>query len=138
MPTVTFDKKTVLKYLGKKVPDTVLKDRISMLGTDLERVDDTEIVVEIFPNRPDMLSEEGFARALSSFMGIKTGLIKYDVKKSGSFTKVEKTLKIWPYVVTGIVRGLKFDDEKIRALIQLQEKLGITMCRKRRKGGIGI
>ncbi|MCK5333240.1 MAG: phenylalanine--tRNA ligase subunit beta, partial [Candidatus Aenigmarchaeota archaeon] len=138
MPTVTFDKKTVLKYLGKKVPDTVLKDRISMLGTDLERVDDTEIVVEIFPNRPDMLSEEGFARALSSFMGIKTGLIKYDVKKSGSFTKVEKTLKIWPYVVTGIVRGLKFDDEKIRALIQLQEKLGVTMCRKRRKGGIGI
>ncbi len=138
MPTVTFDKKTVLKCLGKKVPDTVLKDRISMLGTDLERVDDKEIIVEIFPNRPDMLSEEGFARALSAFMGIKTGIVKYDVKKSGSFTKVEKTLKIWPYVVTGIVRGLKFNDEKIRALIQLQEKLGVTMCRKRRKGGIGI
>ena len=73
MPTVTLDKKTVLKLLGKKVSDEVLKDRIPMIGTDLESIDDKEIVVEIFPNRPDMLSEEGFARALSSFM---RGLIK--------------------------------------------------------------
>ncbi len=33
-----------------------------------------EIEVEIFPNRPDMLSEQGFARAFSAFIGEKTGL----------------------------------------------------------------
>ncbi len=42
-----------------------------MLGTDLEDVTDDEITVEIFPNRPDMLSEQGFGRALSSFIGVK-------------------------------------------------------------------
>ncbi|MBA3064097.1 phenylalanine--tRNA ligase subunit beta, partial [Candidatus Woesearchaeota archaeon] len=82
MPTITLDKKDVMKLVGKEIPDEKLKNRISMLGTDLEKVDDSEITVEVFPNRPDLLSEEGFARALSSFIGVKTGLRKYDVKKS--------------------------------------------------------
>ncbi|HHI04261.1 MAG TPA: phenylalanine--tRNA ligase subunit beta, partial [Candidatus Woesearchaeota archaeon] len=77
MPTITLDKKDVMKLVGKEIPDDKLKDRISMLGTDLEKVDDSEIVVEVFPNRPDLLSEEGFTRALSSFIGVKTGLRKY-------------------------------------------------------------
>lgn len=138
MPTVTFNKKAVLKYLGKSVPDEVLRDRISMLGTDLEKVDDKEIVVEIFPNRPDMLSEEGFSRALSAFMGIKTGFKKYKVEKSGYSVTNANPLPYWPYVVTAIVKGLKFDDEKIRQVIQLQEKLGVTLLRKRKKGGLGL
>ena len=138
MPTVTFDKKAVLKYIGKAVPDEVLKDRISMIGTDLEKVDDKEIIVEIFPNRPDMLSEEGFARAISAFMGIKPGFRKYDVKKSGFSTTNPNPLPYWPYVVTAIVKGLEFNDERIKAVIQLQEKLGVTLLRRRKKGGIGL
>ncbi len=138
MPTVTFDKKAVMKYIGKSVPDEILKDRISMLGTDLEKVDDKEIVVEIFPNRPDMLSEEGFSRALSAFMGIKPGFRKYKLEKSGFSTTNASPLSHWPYVVTGIVRGLKFNDERIRQIIQLQEKLGVTLLRRRKKGGLGL
>ncbi|VVB60392.1 Phenylalanine--tRNA ligase beta subunit [uncultured archaeon] len=138
MPTVTFDKKAVLKYIGKAVPDEVLKDRISMIGTDLEKVDDKEIVVEIFPNRPDMLSEEGFSRAISAFMGIKPGFKKYDVKKSCYATTNSNPLPYWSYVVTAIVKGLDFNDEKIRQVIQLQEKLGVTLLRRRKKGGIGL
>ena len=82
MPTVTLDKKKVLELIGKKVSDEVLSDRIPMLGTDLEKIDDNEIVVEIFPNRPDMLSEEGFSRALSSFMGI---IIKLSSNRKDGF-----------------------------------------------------
>ena len=70
MPTITLDKKDILNMLGKKVSDAELKDRISMIGTDLESMDDKEIVVEVFPDRPDMLTAAGFAKALSSFMGI--------------------------------------------------------------------
>ncbi|NOR85143.1 phenylalanine--tRNA ligase subunit beta [archaeon] len=138
MPTVTLDKKTVLKLLGKKVSDEILKDRIPMLGTDLESISDTEIVVEIFPNRPDMLSEEGFARALSSFMDIKPGFVKYEIKKENSKVTVKNLPKTWPYAVCVIVRGLKLDDNKLRSIIQLQEKLGVTLLRKRKKGGIGL
>ena len=35
---------------------------------DLWKDDNEEIIVEVFPNRPDLLSEAGLARALSSFI----------------------------------------------------------------------
>ena len=138
MPTVNLNLQVVEKLLGKKVPLEKLKDRISMLGTDLKSITDKEITVEIFPNRPDLLSEQGFARALISFLNIKTGIKKYNVKKSGYSCKVEKTLDSWPYTVNAIVKNLKFDNERIREIMQLQEKLGTTLTRNRRKGGIGI
>src|SRR3989338_8289228 len=138
MPTVNLNKQVVENLLGKKVPVEKLKDRISMLGTDLESITDKEITVEIFPNRPDLLSEQGFARALSSFMNIKTGIKKYYIKKSGFSCKVEKALDSWPYTVNAIVKNLKFNNERIREIMQLQEKLGTTLTRNRRKGGIGI
>jgi len=139
MPTVTLNKAVFEKLVGKKLPIDKLKDRISMLGTDLGRIDEKEIEVEIFPNRPDMLSEQGFARAFSSFIGAKTGLRKYDIKKSGYKLLVEKSLpKEWPYALACVVKGIKFDDEKIREVIQIQEKLGTTLLRKRKKGGLGL
>ncbi|MEA3430995.1 MAG: phenylalanine--tRNA ligase subunit beta [Nanoarchaeota archaeon] len=139
MPTVTLNKQVFEKLVGKKLPLEKLKDRISMLGTDLEKIEGNEIVVEVFPNRPDMLSEQGFARAFSSFIGVKVGLKRYDVKKSDYEVIVEKSVnKIRPYTVCAVVKNLKFDDEKIREIIQIQEKLHITLLRKRKKGAIGI
>ena len=139
MPTIKLNKQVFEKLVGKKLPIEKLKDRISMLGTDLESIDCNDIEVEIFPNRPDMLSEQGFARAFSSFIGVKTGLRKYDVKKSGHKMIVEKSLpKEYPYAYSCIVKELKFDDEKIREVVQIQEKLGMTLLRKRKKGGIGL
>ena len=67
MPTITLDKNYLLKLVGKKISDKELNERIPMLGTDLDKIDKDEIIVEVYPNRPDMLSEQGFARALSSF-----------------------------------------------------------------------
>ena len=82
MPTVNLNKNEFEKLVGRKLPLDKLKDRISMLGTDLEYIKDNEIIVEVFPNRPDMLSEQGFARAFSSFIGVKKGLREYKAKKS--------------------------------------------------------
>ena len=59
MPTIKINKKVFEEYVGKKLPIDKLKDRISYLGTDLEDVADNEIIVEVFPNRPDMLSVQG-------------------------------------------------------------------------------
>jgi phenylalanyl-tRNA synthetase beta chain len=139
MPTVNINRKVLEKIIKKKLSMQELKDRISMLGTDLERIDDDEIVVEVFPNRPDMLSEQGFGRALGSFIGTNSGLRQYDVKKSGQKVIVGKGMEgIRPYTVCAIVKNLKLDDEKIREIIQVQEKLHITFCRRRKKAAIGI
>lgn len=141
MPTITLNKKVFEKMVGKKLSGDRLKDRISMIGTDLENIDNEEINVEIFPNRPDMLSEQGFARAFASFIGVKPGLKEFKPEKPEKDHNVmieESVSKIRPYTACAIVKNLKFDDEKIREIIQVQEKLHITFCRNRKKAAIGI
>ncbi len=138
MPTITLHKTELEKLLGKKLPVEELKDRISMLGTDLEGIEGDLITVEIFPNRPDLLSEYGFARALRSFLGIQTGLLSYSVKKSGYKVLIDSSVTMRPYTVCAIVRNIKFSDEKLRDIIQMQEKLAKTHGRDRKKSGYGI
>ncbi len=139
MPTITLNKTVFEKLVGKKLTLDKLKDRISMLGTDLEKIEGDKIHVEVFPNRPDMLSESGFARAFSAFIGVKTGLRNYKIKKSGEKVIIDKSLKnIRPYTACAIVKKLKFDDERIKEMIQLQEKLHVTYGRNRKKVAIGI
>ena len=139
MPTITLNRKVFETLAGKKLPLEKLKDRISMLGTDLEEVNDKEIIVEVFPNRPDMLSVQGFARAFSSFIGAKTGLRHYKAEPSKEKMIVEKSVaEVRPYTACAIVKNLHFDDEKIKEVIDIQEKLHITYGRNRKKVAIGI
>ena len=139
MPTVTFNKKTVLELLGRKISDQELGERISMLGTGFEGINGDEMTVEIFPNRPDLLSEQGLARALKTFMEIKTGFRKYDVKKSNVKVIIDKSVKqVRPYTACAIVKNLRLSDDRIKEIIQIQEKLHITYGRNRKKAAIGI
>jgi phenylalanyl-tRNA synthetase beta chain len=139
MPTITLNRNVVEKLSGVKLPDAELKERIAMLGTDLEELTKTEINVEIFPNRPDLLSEQGFARALASFAGKKTGLRKYNAKKSSYKMIIDDSVKnVRPYTACAVVKNLKFDEEKIEEIIKIQEKLHVTYGRNRKKVAIGI
>ena len=138
MPTVILNKTVFEKLVGKKLPLEALKDRISMLGTDLDHIEGNEIRVEVFPNRPDMLSEQGFARAFASFIGTKPGLRKYTVKKSGMTVTVDKNVTMRPYTACAIVKNLALTDEHIRELMQIQEKLATTHGRNRKRSAYGI
>ncbi|MBI2208677.1 phenylalanine--tRNA ligase subunit beta [Candidatus Woesearchaeota archaeon] len=139
MPTINISRKVFEEYVGKKLPTDKLKDRISYLGTDLEDATNNEIIVEVFPNRPDMLSVQGFSRAFSSFIGAKTGLRNYKVEHSHEKVIIDKSVKdVRPYTACAIVRNMHFDDEKIKEVIDIQEKLHITYGRNRKKVAIGI
>ena len=139
MPTITLNKEEFEKLVGKKLDIEQLKDRISMLGTDLGGIEGNEITVEVFPDRPDMLSEQGFARAFSSFIGVKTGLRNYKSKSSNYEVAVESSVdKVRPFTACAVVKNLKFDNQKIKSIIQLQEKLHTSYGRNRKKIAIGI
>jgi len=140
MPSVSLDKKTVLKMIGKKLGDSELAERLPMHGLFLEGITEDKINVEIFVNRPDMLSEEGFARAISGFLGVKTGLEKFAVKKSDYAVTVDsKIAKIdRKYIGIAVMKGLKFDNEFIISSMQLQDKLAMTHGRKRKKVAMGV
>ena len=139
MPKISLDKSRVLKLVGKKVSDETLLNEIPFMGTDLEGVTKDKIEVEIFPDRPDLLSEEGFARYLSSFLGIKKGLRTYKVKKSDYEVVVDSSVKkIRPFTVCAVVKKLSFDRKKLDSLIDMQEKLHITHGRRRKKVAVGV
>ena len=127
------------KLIGKKLSLEQLKDRISMIGTDLEKIEGDEIIVEVFPNRPDMLSEHGFARALAAFIGTKSALRMYPVEPSKQKIIIDPSVgKIRPYTAAAIVRNMKLTDPYIKEIMQLQEKLHITFGRHRKKVAIGV
>lgn len=139
MPTVKFSKNMLLELLGRKISDEQLIDRINFLGASVEGIEGDELSIEIFPNRPDMLSEQGLARALKAFLNIKPGFKQYRVKKSNIKVIVDKSVKnIRPYTACAVVKGLKLNEEKIKAIIQIQEKLHVTYGRNRKKAAIGI
>jgi phenylalanyl-tRNA synthetase beta chain len=139
MPSVVLNKSVFEKLVGKTLPIEKLKDRISMLGTDLEKIEGDAIHVEVFPNRPDMLSEQGFARAFSSFIGVKKGLRSFKVNKSTEKVIIEPSVNsVRPFTACAIIKNINFDHEKIREVIQIQEKLHITYGRNRKKAAIGI
>ncbi|MDP7521036.1 MAG: phenylalanine--tRNA ligase subunit beta [Candidatus Pacearchaeota archaeon] len=121
--------------------DEKMQDKIAMFGTPVEKIDNKEIQIEIFPNRPDLLSFHGFKRSFLSFLGKKTGLKKYKINNPERNYKViiENLVKdVRPYTVCSIVKGLKLDNEKIKELIEIQEKLHSTIGRRRKKLAIGI
>ena len=72
MPVITvyYDDLEELSGIDK---ETVIK-RIPMMGCDIERIEDDHIDIEFFPNRPDLYSTEGVARALKGFLGMETGI----------------------------------------------------------------
>lgn len=139
MSMVTINKKELIRLLGKKLSDKDIENHLSMMGAPVDAVLENEIEVDIAPNRPDWLSEQGLARSLGSFLGLKTGLRQYKAAKERYQVIVDKSVhRIRPYTVCAVVKGLRLDDEKIREIIQVQEKLHVTYCRNRKKAAIGI
>ncbi len=138
MPTIEINKKEFLSVLGKRLSDEDIESKISMMGVSVEEVKEKEIIVEVFANRPDLLNLYGLARAVSSFLGISQGLKEYPVHDAKYVVTSEKITNDWPYAVCAVVKGLNLNDEKVKEIIQLQEKLGGTFLRKRKKGGLGL
>jgi len=137
MATISLNKKTLEKKVGKL--DEKLKNRITMLGCPIEAETPEELQVDITPNRPDFLSEQGISRALLAFIGKKTGLPTFKVEKSNYKVIVEPSVKqVRPYTVCAVVKNLKFDDNKIKEIIGMQEKLHTTYGRNRKRLAIGI
>ncbi|MFN3383551.1 MAG: phenylalanine--tRNA ligase subunit beta [Archaeoglobaceae archaeon] len=137
MPVVNLEWKELEELVGAS-RELILK-RLPMLGCDIERVDEKTISVEFFPNRPDLYSIEGVARALRGFLGIETGLKKYFAKDSDWKILVESSvLDVRPRIVGCVVKNLRMSDEVIRSLMEVQEDLHWTIGRNRRRMAIGV
>ena len=139
MAIVTINRKQFEKEIGKL--DEKMQNKIAMFGTTVEGFNEKEIEIEVFPNRPDMLSYQGFKRSFLSFLGKTSGLKTYKIHKpeKNYKVKIDSSVKnIRPCTVCAIVRGLKLNDDKIKEIVEVQEKLHTTIGRKRKKVAMGI
>tara|TARA_Y100000310_G_scaffold337740_1_gene425594 strand:- start:7490 stop:9142 length:1653 start_codon:yes stop_codon:yes gene_type:complete len=138
MTILTLNKKELEKKIGKITPE--LEEKITMMGTPIEEITPNEISVEVFPNRTDLLSLQNFSQAINQFNNRK-GIAKFRVNKpkKNYLVKIDKPVKkVRPFTVCAIVKRLKFNDERIKEIIDIQEKLHNSIGRKRKKLAIGI
>src|SRR5213594_788496 len=129
----------LVELVGKTLPIEEFVDRITMMGSGHEATEGDVITFDIFPNRPDMYSAEGIARALRGFLGIEIGPPKFRVKQGATAILVDTSVEnVRPFGVGGIVRDVDLTEESVASLVALQEKLHLTVGRRRRKVAIGI
>lgn len=139
MASAKFSKKTFEKEIGKLTQE--MQQKIALFGTTVENLTDEELEIDVTPDRPDLLSYQGFKRSFLAFLGKKTGLKEYKIEKPLENYKltIDSSVKdVRPHTACAIIKGLKLNDEKIKELIDIQEKLHITLGRKRKKLAIGI
>ena len=141
MPVINFRYSDLCSMLGEEVPEQTLVDRIPMIGADMGDTEggSDEMSVEFFPDRPDMYSVEGVARSMRAFLDIEPGMKTYPVGESDIEVTIDRSVKeVRPYFLCGIVRGVDVTDELLKSMMETQEKLHITIGRKRSKLAIGI
>ncbi len=129
----------LLELIGRNLSLTELEEALFLIKCEIDRVANGVATIEVNPDRVDMLSTEGIARALKGFLEIETGAPKYPVKSSPWQAIVDKSVaKVRPFLACGIVRGLNLDDDLIAEFMQLQERLTSTFGRNRKRTSIGL
>ncbi len=139
MPVINIELEDLNRMLKSPISSDDFSRIIPEIGADPDEIGEKEAVVEFFPDRPDLLSTEGVARAVRAFTEQKLGLVEYQTKPATTHMVVSPdVLPVRPCVLGGIVRGIELDDTAIKCLMELQEKLHVTLGRKRKKVSIGI
>jgi len=137
--TIVRSKIAYLKsLLSKDVPETLILRALEDIGTD-PSIEGDELVVEVYPNRPDMYSPEGIARALRAYLEISKGLPIFNVRNGELEVYVDSSVRnVRPYIAGAVIRNVRLSDEALESIMRLQEALHESYGRKRRKVAIGI
>ncbi|MFW6196891.1 MAG: phenylalanine--tRNA ligase subunit beta [Thermoplasmatota archaeon] len=137
MPVISVDSEELLKFTDAEEID--LLDALPKLGIEIEAIEDEEWELEVNPDRCDLLSVEGIGRAVKGFLGKETGLKRYSIKESDIVTEAELSVQeVRPFIVTAFVKNIDLNEDILKSLMDLQEKLHLTLGRGRKKVAIGV
>ncbi|MBM54450.1 MAG: phenylalanine--tRNA ligase subunit beta [Euryarchaeota archaeon] len=147
MPTISVEQQLLASLLSNHGCEHDIADidhRLPLLGTDIDRCDEDVLDIEIFPNRPDLLSAETLSLAMRGFLHNQKTLPDEKLASSGISMSVDSDLKtVRPIILGAVVRGLKMNDDDemdsfIKQLMEHQEKLHFALGRGRRRASIGV
>ena len=148
MPTISVDQALIDRLMSKhgyQHDIDHLADNLPLLGTDIDRCDTETLDIEIFPNRPDLLSGETLSRAIRNFIHRAKATPNLDIKAGDIELIVDSELKeIRPIILGAVVRGVNpgrtpiESDAFIKSLMDHQEKLHFALGRGRKRASIGV
>ncbi len=131
--------KSLNTYLKKPITIPKLKETLFQMGLELEDENPEALRIDITAERADLVSTPGLARALNTFLGYTKGIPSLEKRKSDYKVIVEKSVQpVRPYTAAFVVKNLHIDEEKLKEIIWVQEKLHATFARDRKKASIGI
>ena len=148
MPTITVQQKTLemlLELQGLTHNIEEIQDKLPLLGTDIDSCDADQLVIEIFPDRPDLLSAETLSHSMRSYLHDDYTKPNLDINTGDVVFHVDSELSnIRPIILGAVVKGVHTgsNDEEIdifiKGLMEHQEKLHFALGRGRKKVSIGV
>ena len=148
MPTLKFNH-SILQFIqdknGIKYNPEEWVEKMPSIGCVVEGNDDLGIEIEIFPDRTDLLSHETISRAARAFLNSAEYSPDFKIIQGELSLSVDPAIeKIRPVILGAVVRGVdngtnpEQRDEFIQSLMEHQEKLHMTLGRKRKFASIGV
>jgi len=139
MPIITIDYEDLIHLIGERIDQKELLEKIPMMGADIDRVEGNEMAIEFFPDRPDLLSVEGVARALRSFLNIDSSMCQYDLAAPKVTLKVDSSVKsVRPFIGAAVIHSIHMSERLLVSMMELQEKLHLSVGKERTKMAIGL
>ena len=115
------------------------------LGCPVDSNSEESIEVEVFPDRPDLLSHETIARASRTFLSASEVGVGLPVSQGEIKLSVASELEdVRPIIMGAVVRGVDTGsnpeerEDFIQSLMDHQEKLHMTLGRRRKFASIGV
>ncbi|MDD5337523.1 MAG: phenylalanine--tRNA ligase subunit beta [Candidatus ainarchaeum sp.] len=134
MAVVTISIQELKKLTGLDKKDML--EQLSETGMPAEEGEGV-LFVEVTPNRPDFFSIEGIVRTLNHLAGKAPRA--YSMNSSEFKLVVDRSVgKQRPYAISTVLKNVDMDEDVLKSMIQLQEKLHETVGRKRKKVAIGM
>ena len=137
MPTISVEQQVIAQILarhGIQHDIEKLENDLPLLGTDIDSCNEQTLDIEIFPDRPDLLSGETLAHSMLPFL--------YGQQPNPTIPSTEGNLKmvvnpelssIRPVIYAAVVRNVTLDDAAIKRLMDHQEKLHFSIGRRRKE-----
>lgn len=139
MPVITLNRDRFCSFTARTVSVEEMAKWLPWLGVDIEEVGLDYVKIEFNPNRVDLCSYAGVARAFSGLMKWETGLPKYAVQEGEVVLNIDSSVsEVRPYMSGAVIRDMRLDEESVRELMEMQEDLHWGVGRDRKKASIGV
>ncbi len=138
MPIVEVSFTDLQRLARRSISSEDLLKALELMKGEVEEISGDNIVFEASHDRPDLFSAEGFGRALRYLLEVEEPPSAPPVSDDMAELRIINSPRYRPYAYISIVKGVELDDEAIRQLFQLQEKLHATYCRDRALVSIGL